>query len=167
MRKKEGKKLWTGLVSKCWRGKRCHICSRLWLCYEIQSVIKLCSEYVCMNMEIKGNSRQSWILQTFCSHSLWFSTAVRTTSNQPNYLHCFAHFKLWLYCDMQDWYQVWNVARFVKLLYSKQCWFGSERYDKWLRSVLFSQIIAITLNGRVEPLFNQQIIITFAKIFRL
>ncbi len=69
----------------------------------------------------KENFQQSLISQTFCPHSLWFPTAVRTkgadlrfTSNQPKYLQCFVHFKQLPYSDMQDRYQVWTVASFFK-----------------------------------------------------
>lgn len=75
-------------------------------------------------------------------------THLLFTSNQPKYLHCFARFKQLVYCDVQDWYQVWNIARFLKLLYFKHCWFGNENCDKLLLSAFISQIITITFNSR-------------------
>lgn len=77
------------------------------------------------------------------------------TSNQPKYLHYFVHLKQLFYCDMQDWYQVWNVARILRRLYSKQCWLGNECYDKLLPSAFsfffpFPQIITITFNSQAK-----------------
>lgn len=105
---------------------------------------------------LKGNFRQSLISQTFCSHSRWFSTAIRAVSRLTL---CFQSTKVpALFCSLQTTALLWHARLVSSVDCSQICkaaLFLIVLVRQWVKTncclqLFFSRIIAITFNSLVN-----------------